>query len=63
MGLKKLLKLGIIILTTFKKGSTNSNLYMKTNKEKLLVLVVYVDDIIFGSNNESISQGFALAMQ
>ena len=30
---------------------------------KLLTIVVYVDDIIFGSNEESMSQNFALVMQ
>jgi len=29
----------------------------------LLILVVYVDDIIFGSNEEDMSQNFALVMQ
>jgi len=29
----------------------------------LLIIVVYVDDIIFGSNEESMSQNFALVMQ
>lgn len=47
----------------FKKGSTNSNLYIKIDKDKLLVVVVYVDDIIFGSNIDWMSQGFATAMQ
>jgi len=31
----------------FIKGSTDSNLYVKVDNEKLLILVVYVDDIIF----------------
>eukprot|EP00253_Pinus_taeda_P036533 PITA_36533 len=30
---------------------------------KLLIIVVYVDDIIFGSNEESMSQNFASVMQ
>jgi len=30
---------------------------------KLLIIIVYVDDIIFGSNEESMSQNFALVMQ
>jgi len=34
----------------FTKGSTNNNLYIKIDNDKLLILVVYVDDIIFGSN-------------
>ena len=47
----------------FKKGSTNSNLYTKFGKQKLLRVVVYVDAITFRSNVESMNQGFALAMQ
>ena len=31
----------------FSKGSTNSNLYIKIDNDKLLILVLYVDDIIF----------------
>eukprot|EP00253_Pinus_taeda_P034981 PITA_34981 len=47
----------------FTKGSTDRNLYTKIENDKLLTIVVYVDDIIFGSNEESISQNFALVMQ
>jgi len=31
----------------FSKGSADSNLYIKVENDKLLILVVYVDDIIF----------------
>eukprot|EP00253_Pinus_taeda_P035842 PITA_35842 len=47
----------------FSKGSTDINLYIKIENKKLLILVVYVDDIIFGSNEEAMSQNFALVMQ
>eukprot|EP00253_Pinus_taeda_P004601 PITA_04601 len=47
----------------FSKGSADSNLYIKVENDKLLILVVYVDDIIFGSNEEAMSQSFALVMQ
>eukprot|EP00253_Pinus_taeda_P029662 PITA_29662 len=47
----------------FSKGSADSNLYIKIENDKLLILVVYVDDIIFGSNEEAASQSFALVMQ
>ena len=47
----------------FSKGSKDSNLYIKVENDKLLILVVYVDDIIFGSNEEEMSQSFALVMQ
>eukprot|EP00253_Pinus_taeda_P008235 PITA_08235 len=47
----------------FSKGSADRNLYIKIENDKLLILVLYVDDIIFGSNEEAMSQSFALVMQ
>eukprot|EP00253_Pinus_taeda_P003902 PITA_03902 len=47
----------------FSKGSADSNLYTKIDNNKLLILVVYVDDIIFGSNEEAMSRNFASVMQ
>jgi len=38
-------------------------LYIKFDEEIFLIVVVYVHDIIFGSNVESMSQGFYLVMQ
>jgi hypothetical protein len=37
----------------FKKGIVDSNLYVKSEGDNLLVVLVYVDDIIFGCTNES----------
>ena len=34
----------------FTKGYADSNLYTKIENDKLLIIIVYVDDIIFGSN-------------
>ena len=47
----------------FTKGSTDSNLYIKIDNDKLLILVLYVDDIIFRSNEEDMSQNLSLVMQ
>eukprot|EP00253_Pinus_taeda_P025139 PITA_25139 len=47
----------------FSKGSVDTNLHIKIENNKLIILVVYVDDIIFGSNEEAMSQNFALVMQ
>ena len=47
----------------FSKGSADSNLYTKIDTGKLVIIVVYVDDIIFRSNEESMIQNFALVMQ
>ena len=37
----------------FAKGTTNSNLYLKEIENGLLIIVIFVDDIIFGGNNEA----------
>ena len=47
----------------FSNGSRNRKLYTKTENDKLLIIVVYVDDIIFGSNEESMSQKISSVMQ
>jgi hypothetical protein len=47
----------------FKKGTVDNNLYIKAEGNDLLIIVVYVDDIIFGSNIELMSKKFAAAMQ
>ena len=46
-----------------KKGSVDNNLYIKMDKDKLLIVFIYVDDIIFVRNVESMIQGFAFVMQ
>jgi len=42
--------------------SEDSNLYIKVDDGKLLIVIVYVDDIIFDSNEKFISQRFASVM-
>lgn len=46
-------------LKCFKRGVVDNNLYIKMDKDSLLITLVYVDDLIFGSNNNDISHGFA----
>ena len=46
----------------FTKGSAQDNLYTKIDNDKLQIIVVYVYDIICGSNEESMSQNFASVM-
>lgn len=36
----------------FQKGSTNNNLCFKVESSKILIVIVYVDDIIFGGNDD-----------
>ena len=47
----------------FKRGATESNLYLKIEDENMIIVVVYVDDIIFGSNLQILSVNFASEMK
>jgi hypothetical protein len=47
----------------FKKGTTDNNIYIKIDNAEMLIIVVYVDDIIFGSNNDKMSQNFVEEMK
>jgi hypothetical protein len=47
----------------FRKGSADSNLYIKVSQGNILLIGVYVDDIIFGSDDDRLSQKFAKDMQ
>jgi uncharacterized membrane protein YciS (DUF1049 family) len=47
----------------FKRGTIDNNLYIKTKGNDLLIVLVYVDDIIFGCNKDSLVQWFAFAME
>jgi hypothetical protein len=46
----------------FRKGSANNNLYIKVSQGNILLIEVYVDDIIFGSDDDMLSQKFAKDM-
>ena len=47
----------------FKRGATESNLYLKIEDENMTILVVYVNGIIFGSNLQIPSVKFASEMK
>jgi hypothetical protein len=47
----------------FKRGTVDKNLYIKTEDNDLLIVLVYVDDIIFRCNKDSLVQWFASAME
>jgi hypothetical protein len=47
----------------FKRGTTDRNLYIKTEGNDFLIVLVYVDDIIFGCNKDSLVQWFASTMK
>lgn len=46
----------------FKKGVAGSNIYMKMDEDKLLITLVYVDDMIFASHNDEMSHAFSQNM-
>ena len=47
----------------FKRGSVDNNLYYKIIGDSMIIVEVYVDDIIFGSDDEKMSKDFASKMQ
>jgi hypothetical protein len=47
----------------FKRGTSYRNLYIKITNVEMLIIVVYVDDIIFGINFDRMIQKFAEEMQ
>jgi hypothetical protein len=47
----------------FKRGTTDNNLYIKTEDNDFLIVLVYVDDIIFGCNKDSLVQWFSSTME
>ena len=46
----------------FKKEVAGSNLYMKIDKDKLLITLVYIDGLIFSSNDDKMSHEVSLNM-
>jgi hypothetical protein len=46
----------------FRKGSADNNLYIKVSQGNILLIEFYVDDIIFGSDDDRVSQKFAKDM-
>jgi hypothetical protein len=47
----------------FRKGSAYTNLYIKVSEGNILLIEAYVDDIIFGSDDDRLSLKFAKNMQ
>ena len=47
----------------FKIGVANNNIYIKVEEDEMIIIVVYADDIIFGSNNDYLSKIFSKSMQ
>ena len=47
----------------FKKCMLDSNLYVKNQNDHQIIVVVYVDDIIFGGTNDNLCKEFSLNIQ
>jgi hypothetical protein len=47
----------------FRKGNTDNNLYIKVDRDNILIIEVYVDDIIFGNDDDRMSHNFSKDMQ
>jgi hypothetical protein len=47
----------------FTKGNVDKNLYIKVNQDSILIIEVYVDDIIFESDDDKMSHKFSKDMQ
>jgi hypothetical protein len=47
----------------FKRGTIDNNLYIKAEDNDFLIVLVYVDEIIFGCNKDSLVQWFASTME
>jgi hypothetical protein len=47
----------------FRKGRVENSLYIKETRDIILLIEFYVDDIIFGSDDDRLSQKFAKDMQ
>ena len=47
----------------FKKGSVNTTLFMRNDKNSFVVAQLYVDDTVFGATNDSLTHSFADEMK
>ena len=46
----------------FKRAKIDNTLFQIKNEQKLIIIQVYVDDIIFGATSEYLSEKFATLM-
>ena len=52
-----------LIENGFKRGNADSTLFIQRDKKDLVVAQVYVDDIVFGSTNDTLAKSFANEMK
>ena len=46
----------------FKRGSTDTTLFIRKDKNSFVVVQIYADDIVFGATNDSLAHSFANEM-
>ena len=47
----------------FKRGSADTTLFIRNDKNSFVVVQIYVDDIVFGATNDSLAHSFADEMK
>ena len=47
----------------FKRGSANTILFIRNDKNSFVVAQIYVDNIVFGATNDSLAHSFADEMK
>ena len=47
----------------FKRGSADTTLFIRKDKNSFVVAQIYVDDIVFGATNDSLAQSFVDEMK
>jgi hypothetical protein len=47
----------------FRKGNVDNNIYIKMDRDNILIIEVYVDDIIFESDDDRMSRKFSKDMK
>ena len=47
----------------FKRGSADTTLFIRNDKNSLVVAQIYVDDVVFGATNDSLVHSFADEMK
>ena len=47
----------------YKRGTTDSNLYINIEDKNMIIVIIYVDDILFGSNLQVLSVNVSSEMK
>jgi hypothetical protein len=56
-------RLDVYLQQGFRKGNVDNNLYIKVIQYSILLIEVYLDDIIFGSDDDKLRRKFAKDMK